>query len=175
VSSIHASTPGEQLIKIICVIDFKPSDGRSSSGKTSPVSGSLRFEEYPELPSSPSSLLSSRWSYPNPLEASEALAHHSPLGTSDILSEAPIVASSSTLASALSPQDEIIPFQFSDSIFEEKLSDDGAEADTIWDAVSDNGTSLVRTSSTMFKLFSLLFQFGQVSDRYLDIYLTLDD
>jgi hypothetical protein len=103
------------------------------------------------------------------------LAHHSPLGTSDILSEAPIVASSSTLASALSPQDEIIPFQFSDSIFEEKLSDDGAEADTIWDAVSDNGTSLVRTFSTMVKFVFTIIPAGQVSDRYLDIYLTLDD
>jgi hypothetical protein len=102
--------------------------------------GSPRFEEYPELPSSPSSLISSEWSYPDPPDASEVVpAHHprhSPLGVSHA-SEAPNVASSSILASALSPQEQSIPFQFSDSIFEETLSDDGTEVDATWD--SDNG------------------------------------
>jgi hypothetical protein len=99
--------------------------------------GSPRFD-YPELPSSPNSLISNGWSYPDPPDASEVVParhlRHSPLSASQ---EVPDIASSSILTSAISPQDQSIPFQFLDSIFEETLSDDGTEVDATWN--SDDG------------------------------------
>jgi len=134
-----------------------PDEG--SNSKIASSVGSPCFEDYPELPSSPNSLISSGWSYPDPPDASrakEVLAHHprhSPLGASHA-SEAPSVALSSILASTLSPQEQNIPFQFSDSIFEETLSDDGMEADATWD--SDNGPTPLLSSAPACNPIQLL-------------------
>ena len=126
----------------------------SNSGKASPFyspfPGSPRIEDFPELPSSPSSLLSSRSSGPNSPNTSEGSEHHaSCLSSNTSPPKAPNVASWG-VASTLSPQEDTIPFEFSGSIFEEKLSADVEEEDATWD-VNDKGSSLICAHFTKVK------------------------
>jgi hypothetical protein len=141
----------------------------SNSGKASPFyspfPGSPRIEDFPELPSSPSSLLSSRSSYPDSPNTSEGSKHHaSCLSSNTSPSETPNVASSGSVASILSPQEDRIPFEFSNSIFEEKLSADVEEEDATWD-VNDKGSSLICAYFTNVKWsYSILTSVGFVGD-----------
>ena len=132
-------------------------------GSGSPT-GSQRFEDFPPLPSSPSSLLGSGWSYPGSPEASEGSGQpprYASLSIPHVLFEAPNDLSSDALVSAFSPQEQHIPFQYADSIFEEKLLEDEPDADAAWDGVNDqstsdqrfftgNGCQIVRYCSSLF-------------------------
>jgi len=112
----------------------------SSSGKASPSLRSPCLGETAELPSSPGSLPSSGWSDSDSPEASERSGHHPRslhLSVACIASEALIDLSSNVVASAVSPQAQNIPFQYADSIFEEKPLEDALAVDAIWESADD--------------------------------------
>lgn len=108
--------------------------------------GSPCIGRFPKLPSSPSSLLSSRWSYTDSPGSAARPANRqqpSPLSAPCIVSPCRSPSNSSLTTYTPSPQEEKIPFQFSDSIFEEKLLEDNVEADITWGDANNKSEWLV--------------------------------
>lgn len=118
----------------------------SSSRKASPSSCSPYLEEFAELPSpsGPGSLLSSEWSGSDSPEAFDGSGHNpqsSHLSVTCVFSQVPIDPFANVPASAVSPQAQNIPFQYADSIFEEKPLEDALEVDAIWEGTDDQSMS----------------------------------
>ena len=149
-SAIRPQTPGKtknwQAVERMCLLltlQTRLQSEESSSRKASP-SCSPYLGEFAELPSpsSPGSLLSSEWSgSPEAFEGSGHNPQSSHLSVTCVFSQLPIDPFANVLASAVSPQAQNIPFQYADSIFEEKPLEDALEVDAIWEGADDQSMS----------------------------------